>query len=167
MDALHDTKTMMVSAAVMASVQEIACRHESPFDNRKTKQRRGMSTSPPHGHKKSHTPEHQPLPPPPMFHSTPLAMHPVDCLLTLPLHTCPSIRSQKLASSPQLRGGRCPSHFVRERTNPGRCSIHSRSHNITIYVSLHLESHCRSHQTNLQSGLWRVTLKGVGCEGVR
>ena len=38
------------------------------------KQRCGVSASPSHGHKKSHTPEHRTLPPLPMFHSTPLAL---------------------------------------------------------------------------------------------
>ena len=47
-------------------------RQESPSDSHKNKQRCGRSTSPSHDHKKSHTPEGQPLPPPPMFHSTPL-----------------------------------------------------------------------------------------------
>ena len=48
--------------------------HESPFNSRKAKQRCRASTSPLCGPKKSHTPECQPLLPPPIFHSTPLAV---------------------------------------------------------------------------------------------
>ena len=48
--------------------------HESLFNSHKVKQRCGVSTSSSHGHKKSHTPERRPLPPLPMFHSTPLAL---------------------------------------------------------------------------------------------
>ena len=51
---------------------ERSCGQESPSDSRKTKQRRGRSASPPRDRKKSRTPEGRPLPPLPMFHSTPL-----------------------------------------------------------------------------------------------
>ena len=46
---------------------------DSPSDSHRTKQRCEVSASPSQGHKKSHTPECQPLPPLPMFHSTPIA----------------------------------------------------------------------------------------------
>ena len=48
--------------------------HDSSFDDRKVKQRRGTSASPLHGQRQAHTPECRPLPPPPMLHSTPLAI---------------------------------------------------------------------------------------------
>ena len=47
--------------------------HEGVFDDCKAKQRHGASASPSHGCRRSHTPKHRPLPPPPMSHSTPLA----------------------------------------------------------------------------------------------
>ena len=46
---------------------------DSQYDSRKTKQRCKVSASLPHGCKKSCTLEHRPLPPLPMFHSTPKA----------------------------------------------------------------------------------------------
>ena len=46
---------------------------DSPSDSCKTKQRHEVSASLLHDCRKSHTPECQPLPPPPMFHSTPIA----------------------------------------------------------------------------------------------
>ena len=51
-----------------------SCGHDSSFDDRKVKQRRGTSASPPRGQRRAHTPERRPLPPPPMLHSTPLAV---------------------------------------------------------------------------------------------
>ena len=48
--------------------------HDSGFDNRKAKQRCRTSTSPPCGQRRAHTPECRPLPPPPMLHSSPLAV---------------------------------------------------------------------------------------------
>ena len=47
--------------------------HDSSLDDCKAKQRRGTSTSPPRGCRRAHTPEHRPLLPPPMSHSTCLA----------------------------------------------------------------------------------------------
>ena len=47
---------------------------DSPSNSHKTKQRCEVSASSLRSHKKSCTPEHQPLPPLPMFHSTPIAM---------------------------------------------------------------------------------------------
>ena len=49
-------------------------RHDSSFDDHKAKQWRGTSASPPRSQRCAHTPERQPLPPPPMLHSTPLAI---------------------------------------------------------------------------------------------
>ena len=51
-----------------------SCGHDSSFNNHKAKQQHGTSTSPPHSQRHAHTPERQPLPPPPMLHSTPLAV---------------------------------------------------------------------------------------------
>ena len=48
--------------------------HDSPSNSHKTKQRWEVSTSPSRDCRKSCIPEHQPLPPPPMFHSTPIAV---------------------------------------------------------------------------------------------
>ena len=48
--------------------------HDSSFDDRKVKQRCGTSASLPHVKRQAHTPEHRPLPLPPMLHSTPLAV---------------------------------------------------------------------------------------------
>ena len=71
-DALHDTKTTMVSTAVIASARDCA---DMRVHSTTAKQSRdhGVSASPLCGHKKSHTPKCQPLPPLPIFHSTPLA----------------------------------------------------------------------------------------------
>ena len=52
---------------------EKLCGHNSPSDSCKTKQRCRVSTSPLCSSKNLHTHGHRPLPPPPMFHSTPLA----------------------------------------------------------------------------------------------
>ena len=60
----------------------------------------------------------------------------------------------ELTSSPRLRGGRCPSHFVRERTNPGRCIPSSSRTLITICIRPYFEFHCRSC-TN-KSSIWLV-----------
>ena len=143
---------------------ERSCMHDSPSGSHKTKQRCGMSTSPSRSHKKLCTPEHQPLPPVPMFHSTSLAMP--HRLSSDPTSAHLSFNQSWSSLLPLDLGGQTLSHFIRECTNLSGCPIHRRCHNITIYISLHFETHCGSHQTNLQSGLWRVTLEGVGCEGV-
>ena len=70
-DALHDAETTMMSAAV-TNKHRRSCRHDSSFDDCRAKQWRRTSTSLPHGRRWVHTPERQPLPPPPMLHSTPL-----------------------------------------------------------------------------------------------
>ena len=54
-DTPHDAKTMTASAAVIASARDRA--DMSPFNNRKAKQRRGVSASPLSSCKKSHTPK--------------------------------------------------------------------------------------------------------------
>ena len=48
--------------------------HDSSFDDCKVKQWRGISASLLRGQGRAHTPEHRPLPPPPVLHSTPLAV---------------------------------------------------------------------------------------------
>ena len=48
--------------------------HDSSLDDRKVKQRCGTSASPLRGQRRALTPERRPLPPPPMLHSTPLAI---------------------------------------------------------------------------------------------
>ena len=53
--------------------RERSCGHDGTFDDCKAKLRCGASTSPSRGHRRAHTPERRPLPPPPMLHSTPLA----------------------------------------------------------------------------------------------
>ena len=162
-DALHNAKTTMVSTAVMASTRDHAGMRVHSTAAKQSRDA-GVSTSPSHGRKKSHTPEHRPLPPPPMFHSTPSSR--TSQIVFWP-HLCTLVLQSKseLASSPWLRGGWRPSHLVHaEHANPGKHSIHSRSH-ITICVSLRLESHCRSHQTNLQSGLWRGDTWRSGLRG--
>ena len=55
---------------------ERSCGHEGASDDHKAKQRRGASASPPHGCRRSHTPKHWPLLPPPISHSTPLVAPP-------------------------------------------------------------------------------------------
>ena len=80
--------------------------HESPSDSHKTKQRCGVSTSPLCSHKKSRTPEHQPLPPPPMFHSTPLAMP--HRLSSDPTSAHLSFDQSQSSLPPQLGGGGKP-----------------------------------------------------------
>ena len=72
-DILHDAGTMTMSAAAPTSTER-SCRHDNSFDDRKVKQRHGTSASPPRGQRWAHTPEHRPLPPPLMLHSTPLAI---------------------------------------------------------------------------------------------
>ena len=48
--------------------------HDSSFDDHKAKQWHGTSTSLPRSQRQAHTPECRPLLPPPMLHSTPLAI---------------------------------------------------------------------------------------------
>ena len=59
--------------------------HDSTFDDCKAKQRHGAIASPLRGRQRVHTPERQPLLPPPMSHSTPLATS-----LKLPSDTVPA-----------------------------------------------------------------------------
>ena len=70
---LHGTKTMM-SVVLIASMHKIVHMHYSPHDSHKTKQRCKVSASPLcRPQKVMHSWACQPLLPPPMFHSTPIA----------------------------------------------------------------------------------------------
>ena len=73
-DILHDAGTATMSAAAPISMRTFMRGHDSSFDDRKVKQRHGTSASPPCGERRAQTPERRPLPPPPMLHSTPLAI---------------------------------------------------------------------------------------------
>ena len=86
---------------------ERSCGQESPSDIRKNKQRHGRSTSPSCNCKKSCTPEGQPLPPPPIFHSTPLPLlHRLSSDLPEPSSAHLSFnQSQSLLPSLELGGG--------------------------------------------------------------
>ena len=145
---------------------ERSCSHGSPSDSRKTKQRHRVSTSPSCDRKKSCTPSVGLCPLCPMFHSTPLATP--HRLSSDPTSAHLSFDQSQSSLQPSWLGGRWTlSYFIRKRTNPGRHFISLRSQNLTICISLHLDSHCRSLQANLQSGLWRVTFEGVDCKGIR
>ena len=74
-EALHGTKTMTahMNVVLMASARDcmgMIVHLTAPKQSRDRRQASvHCSTT-----KKLHTPEHQPLPPPPMFHSTPIAV---------------------------------------------------------------------------------------------
>ena len=127
--------------------------HDSSFDDCKAKQRHGTSTSPPHGQRRAHTPECRPLPPPPMLHSTPLAVS----LKPASVESVParlSFRPQPmLASSPRLGGRRRSFPSFRGRPHSGSYFIHGRPHTTTFHISLRPKPDSKSHQDHFQPGV--------------
>ena len=127
MDALHDGKCSS------NGMHERLCGHESPSDSRKTKQSHGVSASPSRSHKKLHTPERRPLPPPPMFHSTPLAAphrvssDPASAHLSF---------NQSRSSLPPLDLGEGDAHPISSASAPIQASIPSVTDPILPSVSV-------------------------------
>ena len=79
---------------------------ESPSDSRKSKQRCGRSTSPPHDCKRPCTPEGRPLLPPPMPHPTPLpALHRLSSDLPEPSSAHLSFNQSRSSLPPLELGG--------------------------------------------------------------
>ena len=127
-------------------------RHESTFNDRKTKQRHVASASPPHGHRRSHPPKCRPLLPPPMSHSIPLAP-PLKLSSDLAPAWLSFNRSHCSLPPPGIGGGRCSFSSFHGHANSGSCSILGRSHTTTFYISLHPKSDGRPHQNHLQSSM--------------
>ena len=129
------------------------CGHDSSFDDRKVKQQCGTSASPLRGQRRAHTPERRPLPPPPMLHSTPLAIS----LKPASVESVPARlsfdRSQCSLSSTRLGGGRCSFPSFRGRPHSGSHFIHGQPHTTNFHICLCLTPDSRSHQDHFQPGV--------------